>query len=221
MVKIELINKQRVIKEPDHKVLMRVFGMIRTYPKNASFATQNEGEKIVIILRKHFIVNFGWIINTIFLFLAPTILGIVFKIVDTNLFQGGMSTNEFIAGLNSSLGLAFILFYYSLCVSMTLFNFLHWYFDLFIITNERFISISESINGFWPAIFGYGSIEFKTTSEKTMLIENIAQPTWFRDSFADLIKFIRGYTGSDPFNVIADKSVTKEKHKKNTRNLEP
>ena len=145
MVKIELLNKQHVIKEPEHKRLMDFFGMIRTYPKNASFATQNEGEYVVIILRQHFIMNLGWIINSIFLFLAPTIFNFVFRSIDFTFFQGSMSANEFIVGLNSSLGIAFVLFYYGLCVSMTLFNFLHWYFDLFIITNERFISIDFDI----------------------------------------------------------------------------
>jgi hypothetical protein len=99
-----------------------------------------------------------------------------------------------------------------LIVSYAYFKFVHWYFDIFIITNERYISIdfdilrgrtitdipltdiidiSERVLGVFPTIFGYGNIEFKTTSEKISLVENVPQTVWLRDSLADLIKYIR------------------------------
>lgn len=212
MVKIELIHDQHIIKEPENKFWMRFFGMINTYPKNATFVTQNEEEKVVIIMRKHFINNISWMLNTGLLLLAPTIIGWAFTLIDTNLFQNALINSPLIQGFSPELGSAFLFFYYTICASYALLNFVHWYYDLFIISNERFISvdfdiikgqtttdiplqdiidISEKVHGFWSTFFGFGLIEFKTLSEKFIVMEGISQSTWFRDSFADLIKFIR------------------------------
>lgn len=251
MTKIESIAQQEIIKDPENKALMRLFGMINTYPQNATFATQNEGESIVIILRKHFITNFGWIINSALLFIAPTIVDIIFRFIDTSFFKNQLSASAFISGFSNSLGLVFLLFYYGICASTMLFNFIHWYYDLFVITTERFISldfdvikglttidiplhdiidISEKVQGFWPTFFGYGSVEFKTTSQKFVLIENIPQTTWFRDSFADLIRFIRENDREEEISDYEHEAVALEKSsvkkRKNTaarsaKNLEP
>ena len=43
-------------------------------PDNVTFETQDQGEKIVLFLRQHPIVNLPWIALTILLFFAPAIL---------------------------------------------------------------------------------------------------------------------------------------------------
>ena len=112
---------------------------------------------------------------------------------------------------------SFCNYYFLLIITYAYFGFIHWFYDAFIITNERFISIdfdilkgrtitdipladiidvSEIVHGFFPSMFGYGTIEFKTISEKFISIENICYPTWFRDSFVDLIAFIRSKSDS-------------------------
>lgn len=232
MVKIDLIKNQHVIKEPENKELLKFFGMVITYPENVTFATQNEGENVVVIIRRHFIKNVGWILNSALLFVAPTILIFLFGFVDTTFFNSEISRSTFLTGLDPNLGNAFLFFYYSICVSFLLLSFIHWYYDLFIVTNERFISIdfdiikgmiitdiplqdiidiSEKVEGFFAIMFNFGSIEFKTISEKLMSIRGVTQTSWFRDSFRDLISFIRKQeTYEDPFDTIAKNKKPEE-----------
>ena len=186
--------------------------MIDIDPKNATFATQNKNEEIIIVLRKHIINNVPWILTTILLFLLPFVFYGAFGLYDHYMNGDALLQGGILQGFNQVYIWPVLFFYFSLIASYAYFQFLNWYFDLFIITNERYISIdfnilkgrtitdipltdiidiSERVLGFFPTIFGYGNIEFKTTSEKLSLVENVPQTIWIRDSLADLIKYIR------------------------------
>lgn len=210
MIRAAEIHSQHIIKDPVRKKLMRLFGMINTYPKDARFATQNKDEDVVIILRKHFLQNIRWMFKLALLCLVPIGISLFFTVVDT-LLNKELSAIFTIIDF-TQLWKFFLYFYYTFCISYGIFSYANWYYNLFIVTNERFIfldfhidsgmvitdiplqhivDISEKTDGFIETVFGYGRIEFKTTSEKFMSIEGVPQTTWFRDSFADLIKFIK------------------------------
>ena len=214
---LEEITKKNIIKEPPNAYIMKLFGMINTYPSDAYFATQNENEQVVMVIRKHIIKNFSWVITTIIALLAPLLIISVLTYWDSNFNEGQLLNNEVVLSINSGILNGLLYFYFLLILTYAYFGFIHWFYDAFIITNERFISIdfdilkgrtitdipladiidvSEIVHGFFPSIFGYGTIEFKTISEKFISIENICYPTWFRDSFVDLIAFIRSKTDS-------------------------
>lgn len=214
---LEEITKKNIIKEPPNAALMKFFGMINTYPGDAYFATQNENEQVVMVIRKHIIKNFNWLITTIIALVAPILIITILNYWDTNFNEGQLLNNEVILSINSGILNGLLYFYFLLIITYAYFGFIHWFYDAFIITNERFISIdfdilkgrtitdipladiidvSEIVHGFFPSMFGYGTIEFKTISEKFISIENICYPTWFRDSFVDLIAFIRSKSDS-------------------------
>lgn len=209
---IEEIVKQHVIKDPPSKAFLMLFGMVNTYPKNAKFATQNPDEYVVMIVRKHIFRNASWVINAFLAFFTPLILISVIGYWDVTFNDALFSTSELVMGANTQILFAFLLFYFGFVATYVYFSFIHWFYDVFIITNERYISIdfdilhgrtivdiplsdiidvSEKVLGFLPTLIGYGNIEFKTTSEKFIILDNIPNPTWFRDSFVDLIHFIR------------------------------
>ncbi len=209
---LEEITKKNIIKEPPNAAVMKFFGMINTYPKDAYFATQNENEQVVMVLRKHFIKNFGWALTTVIALIAPLAIIGILNYWDATFNGGQLLSNEIILSINTGILNGLLYFYLLLVMTYAYFGFIHWFYDAFIITNERFISIdfdilkgrtitdipladiidvSEIVHGFFPSIFGYGTIEFKTISEKFISIQNISYPTWFRDSFVDLISFIR------------------------------
>jgi len=214
---LEEITKKNIIKEPPNAAIMKFFGMINTYPGDAYFATQNENEQVVMVIRKHIIKNFNWLITTIIALVAPILIITILNYWDTNFNEGQLLNNEVILSINSGILNGLLYFYFLLIITYAYFGFIHWFYDAFIITNERFISIdfdilkgrtitdipladiidvSEIVHGFFPSIFGYGTIEFKTISEKFISIENICYPTWYRDSFVDLIAFIRSKSDS-------------------------
>jgi hypothetical protein len=209
---IEEIERQHIIKDPPSKELMRILGMIVTYPKNAKFATQNPDENVVMVIRKHFFRNASWVFNAFIIFIIPFALAALIGVWDNSININSIFTEEIIGSSNIGIVTALLFFYLGFVSTYAYFSFIHWFYDVFIITNERYISIdfdilhgrtivdiplsdiidvSEKVLGFLPTMIGYGNIEFKTTSEKFIVLDNIPSPTWFRDSFVDLIHFIR------------------------------
>lgn len=208
----EEIAKHHVIKDPPSKDLMKFLGMINTYPKNATFATQNPDENVVMVVRKHIFRNISWVINALLAFFLPLIMVSLVTSWDMNYNDGQFLNSDILRSVNAGMLTAILLFYYGFVATYIYFSYIHWFYDVFIITNNRYISIdfdilngrtivdlplsdiidvSEKVLGFLPAMIGYGNIEFKTLSEKFIVLDNIPYPTWFRDSFVDLIQFIR------------------------------
>ena len=89
------------------------------FPEGIRFTTQEPGENIVLLLRKHWVTNIGWIIVSLFLIIVPVIL-----------YPG-----LFIAGIfpmNTPLVFStFLVFsWYLMTFSYILVNFLLWYFTV-------------------------------------------------------------------------------------------
>ncbi len=141
-------------------------------PQNVKFETQQEQETILMVLRQHPVVNLRWILVAIILLLAPLVLVPLFP------FFNFLTPRHWFF-LN--LGWLFLLTAY---VSE---SFLSWYYNLYIITDERLIdvdfysliyrAISEAkldkiedvtatTTGVLGAIFDYGSISVQTAAEK-------------------------------------------------------
>lgn len=102
-------------------------------PTNISFQNQEEGENILLFLRRHFITNLPWILITILLIFVPVILSIVFSVTKT---PTNFLPPRFVTFL--------ILFYYLLVFTYTLVSFFTWFFNISLITEERVINISFS-----------------------------------------------------------------------------
>ena len=140
------------------------------FPDNIDFETRDREEKIVLFLRRHPITNLKWILVTVLLVFAPFFLG-AFPLLD---FLPG--NFRFIAVLGWYLGtMAYILE-----------NFLTWYFNVYIVTDERIIDIdfnnliykevsdanidkiqdvTYKMGGVARTFFNYGDVEIQTASE--------------------------------------------------------
>lgn len=152
------------------------------FPKVFSFAEQDDDETILIALRPHWFTNVGWILIAIFMFFVPVFLKYV------PLLSSFSPNYQFMA----------IVFWYLITFIFAFEKFLSWYFDVYIITNERVIDISfenllnkkfaeaeitkiqdvsSEVIGFTQTIFNYGRILIQTASEVNQLhFENIPNP---------------------------------------------
>ncbi|HSX40608.1 MAG TPA: hypothetical protein VLF68_03260 [Candidatus Saccharimonadales bacterium] len=151
-------------------------------PLGITFATQEEGETILLFLRRHFITNFPWIFISIVLLVVPTILHILFKtpfIAADNLFSF----------LPANFGTFFTLFYYLLIAMYIFINFITWYFNISMVTTIRIIDIDfsdvvyknisatkldlvQDVNytqiGVIPSVFDYGDVLVQTAGSQEM-----------------------------------------------------
>lgn len=139
-------------------------------PENLKFETMDSEEKVVLFLRKHFITNLGWISMAVLMALAPFVVdsvGILDSIPDNFRFM-------------------FMLIWYLVLSAYFLESFLTWYFNIYIVTDERIIDVdfynliykevsdanidkiqdvTYKMGGVIRTIFNYGDVLVQTASE--------------------------------------------------------
>ncbi|MEI7578985.1 MAG: hypothetical protein WCJ58_02970 [bacterium] len=198
------------------------FGVMDIYPVGMRFATQNPGEVVYIKARSHVLTNFGWLFNTLVAFVIPVFLIIIFN--STEIIFGNSTGYKFFGVFLQQIGDVFALLplffwitaaliYFSSIVTYALINFTNWYYNIYLVTNERLMhirievfsgkhiveatlnsveEISERDIGFFPTIFHYGDIRVQTEAHKsTFFFKSVPDTTWFRDTLADLVKLVQ------------------------------
>lgn len=139
-------------------------------PKVFSFEEQDAKEEIILALRQHWFTNVSWILTAIFMALVPTLLAYV----------------PLLASFKPSYQFAAVLFWYLITFIFAFEKFLGWYFNVYIITDERVVDIdfnnlldkkfseakismiqdvTSKVVGFSQTIFNYGSVYIQTASE--------------------------------------------------------
>jgi hypothetical protein len=144
-------------------------------PKGVRFETQEAGETVVLFLRQHIIVNLGWVILAVFMLLAPTML---FPMLIAAL------------GIPITIPASYIvigtLFWYLGTFGFILAKFLGWYFNIYIVTDERVVDIdfyyllykqfsqaelnkiqdiSYASGGIFATFLNYGNVKIQTAGE--------------------------------------------------------
>jgi membrane protein YdbS with pleckstrin-like domain len=120
---------------PKNKSSVNILSTFSQNPKGISFQTQKEKESIILFLRAHFITNLSWIFITLILLVLPMVILAVLS----NFGLDFLSTS-----IASRFTLVFILLYYLLVSSYVFICFLHWFYNVFIVTSERVIDIDYS-----------------------------------------------------------------------------
>jgi uncharacterized membrane protein YdbT with pleckstrin-like domain len=135
------------------------------------FESQEDDEQIVLLLRQHLITNLPWIFSGIIMLLAPIF---IFPLL------------AFLNPLpNMPIGFKVVLtvFWYCLTFSVVFINYLHWFFNVYLVTTERIIDIdfnnlvhrelsstrvskvqdvTYKVNGVIRSIFDYGDVYIQT-----------------------------------------------------------
>ncbi len=139
-------------------------------PEKIDFEDKEDGETVILFLRKHFITNTGWILLTIVMLLAPLLLP-HFPILSFLPLRF-----QFVA----------VLGWYLVTVALALESFLTWFFNVSIVTEKRIIDIdfvnliykqisdttidrvqdiTYKMGGVIRTIFNYGDVVVETAGE--------------------------------------------------------
>jgi len=146
-----------------------------------TFTTQESGEDVLLVVRKHPLTQLFWIVNT-FLFTLIVIL--------INLF-----IPQF---LDANHIIVFNFFAVSFIVSYVWVNFLLWYFTVGVVTKIRIVDldfynllykefsattiaqvsdITTKVGGFFGSVFNFGDVFVKTEGfEQNIMFDDIPQP---------------------------------------------
>lgn len=140
------------------------------HPKNLKFETMENEEEIILFLRKHWITNVPWLFIGLIMIMAP------FFVSKINIFDGVPDNFLFI----------FTLIWYLITTAYLLESFLTWFFNVYIVTDERIIDVdfhnliykevsdanidkiqdvTYKMGGVVRTIFNYGDIVLQTASE--------------------------------------------------------
>lgn len=139
-------------------------------PENMKFETMDNEEKVILFLRKHWITNLGWILMSIVMFSVPTIV----------------SSLSILESIPVNFRLMFALVWYLISIAYFLESFLTWFFNVYIVTDERIIDIdfynliykeisdanidkiqdaTLKMGGAIRVLFNYGDVLIQTASE--------------------------------------------------------
>jgi hypothetical protein len=104
------------------------FSAFCLYPDDIDFETKEDGERIILMLRRHPIVNIRWILISIILLTGPTFLSVfgVFSL------------------LPSGFPLVITLAWYLFVSAYAIEGFLNWCFNVYFITTLRIVEINFS-----------------------------------------------------------------------------
>jgi len=177
-------NKEikKIVDELGEKRTKKLFTSFIFLPKNITFETQESEEKIILLLRKHFITNVSWILITILMIFAPLILRWI-PLLEFFPWRFKFMT---------------IIMWYLMTTAFVFEKFLSWYFNVFIITDERivdvdFISlaykeitetkidriqdITFTMGGAVRSLFNYGDVFVQTAGQIPRVeFEDVAKP---------------------------------------------
>lgn len=187
----------------------RAWSSLQFRPR-ATFATQNQDEVIYVMSRRHWIVNFGWITRNILYSLIPPLVIWILALLAIPIPTGD-SANKIYAIM--------ILAFYSVILTNVVRDFFDWYFDPYIVTNERILdftfnpftnysvsesplenieSVKQNTKGFLGTFFNYGDITIETAATKQIMVfESAANPSRVRDIISDLAKVAKTYSYGD------------------------
>jgi membrane protein YdbS with pleckstrin-like domain len=149
-------------------------------PKVFSFEEKDPDESILLVLRPHWFTNSSWILTTIILLIIPIFL-----------FPA-------LSGFAPNYRFVTVLFYFLVTFVFAFEKFLSWYFNVFIITDERVVDIdfnnllvkkfseakinmiqdvTSKVIGLFPTMFNYGSVYIQTAAEVPEIeFENVPNP---------------------------------------------
>jgi len=139
-------------------------------PKRVSFETQEIKEKIVLLLRKHWVTNLPWAVIALVMAVAPLFL----------------SSFPALTFMPLRFQVVAIILWYLLILAYVLESFLSWYFNVYIVTDERLVDVdfysliykrisetkidriqdvSYSQGGVIQSMFNFGTVTIQTAGE--------------------------------------------------------
>lgn len=175
-------------------------------PDKVSFKNQNPDEKVFVVVRRHWSVNIGWIVRNILYSLIPPLVFYILAFFNFD-FQF----------LTPTTTIVLLLMFYSVIFTNVVRDFFDWYFDPYIVTNQRiklilfspFTSytvkeaelnniefVREKAAGILAGLFNYGNVEIATASERAIFnFEKVPEATLIRDIITDLRRIDKKYNG--------------------------
>lgn len=186
-------------QQPPTEQKENIFASLIKFPQKIRFENQEPNEQIHLFLRRHVITNIGWIIPTIFFFLLPLVIWVFLSLVGIT-----------ITDIPISYLLILTVFYYLIVLGYAFLNFIIWFYNVGIVTQQRVIDIDVhnitsknvastnisdivdveySQQGILASALNYGDVNLQTEGLKPNFeFHKVPQPALVADIINDLRK---------------------------------
>lgn len=173
------------------------FTAYAVHPKAVRFETQEETEEVILFLRQHLIHIVPWFFVGGLMALAPTVA-----------FPFAMRFVRLPFDVPVGYIIVGTVFWYVVTFGFVLTKFIHWFYNIFIVTNERIIDIdfinllykefseaqlarvqdiSYRTSGILATMFNYGNVLIQTAGEQpNFVFESVPHPEDVVDVISDL-----------------------------------
>ena len=197
------LQQRNIIQREIDRVIPRhkkeSLGTLEFRPRQVRFATQDKGERVYILVRRHWITNVGWAFRNMVYALLPFLVIYILTVFGIDL--------EFSNAKSLTLAL---IFYESIIFTNVVKEFLDWYYDPYIVTNQRVLdydfrpfssytiketalynieNVKEKSGGVLANIFNLGDLTILTASSTTQGELNftaVPNPSEIRNVMQDL-----------------------------------
>lgn len=191
-----------LFQAPKVRSVMTPLTCFAVNPTGVRFETQQEDEEVVLFLRQHIIVNVPWILVASILLIMPTVLS---PMIFGNLkLPFVVPAGFFIVGM---------LFWYLFTFGFILMSFLRWFFNIYIVTNERVVDIdfihllykefsearlekvqdlSYKSGGLFAAFFNFGDVSIQTAGElPNFEFDAVPRPERVLQTISELVEKVK------------------------------
>lgn len=187
------------------------FAMFAPQPVGVTFENQEAGEKIVLLLRAHIATLVPRFLLTILLIFLPFLFDIFLSFLKVDFFDFLSQVQILIIGA----------FWYLFVFGLAFYRFIVWYFNVYMVTNERIIDVdfkgilhketayaklnqiedvSPKIIGFFGTFFHYGNVYVQTAGERSEFeFHNVERPDVVAQEILEQVRKEEG----EPPGVVA------------------
>ena len=165
----------------------------RFYPAHADFLNKDPEEKVILLLRRHPITNFGWIVLTFIMIIVPAFITVL----------------PFFETLPAGFQIISLITWYVLTAAFAFEKFVSWFYNVNIITDERIFDIdflnliyreitdadigqiqdvTVEVGGPLRTVLNFGDVMIQTAAEVPHIeFESVPQP----DKVARILRELR------------------------------
>lgn len=167
-------------------------------PTGIHFADQEDNETIELLLRRHGITNVPWLVVAAIGLILPIVILSLSVVV--NFLRSVQVPYEVLLSL--------LILWYLLILAYVIGKFLHWYFNLYIVTNLHLVdinfhnllsrdkvevrlddvqSVKPKVSGIFGSLFNFGDLNIETAAERQHLeFTAVPKPDMVTERIQDL-----------------------------------
>ncbi|MEZ6255460.1 MAG: PH domain-containing protein [Patescibacteria group bacterium] len=173
-------------------------------PSGTNFLGRDEGETILLLLRRSLVTNIPWVIITAALVILPSFFAGLGLYLNIPLF----------ADVPTDIKVISLFFWYIFTFGYFFVNFLNWFFNVHLVTTKRVVDmdfsgllhrdvseaairniedVTYTISGAARVIFNYGNVLIQTAGDQQELeFGAIPKPAQVHDIITDLVSNLKG-----------------------------